>query len=452
MDARYQQRQARRTADCDEEDDDNECIVKGSSTALSTFYRVARNTLSIWFPSASSSGTEAASKVDPEQAEATYWKVATDRADHVCVNSANIDTDHYGYGFPCNKTSRHPWNLKVLTNNNGSILRSLGPVAGCTAPTLHVGMLFSTSCWYRDPHGLPWIDYLHTGADRIWYGAPTSQEPILKRAMTKLVPDLVKGDKSVWLSSDTVMVPPTMLADEGVSLSRTVQQSGQFIVIWPRAFTSSLCTGYTVSESVYFAPLSWLPIGDACFKELRVNCEPSVFSFQQLLWNIAKDSRSAADVLKWVFPLLQRDVEEELQLRSSLKDFGVHRFEKMSDSTEANGSENGNSSNKKRRRQSSSDVEGEMECEICRASLFFSRAEHHTARDADEPTIWCLSHALQKIKDRPRLTQNVRVKLVHDDDELRQSLQRFRDQGRNKPVRRNVAGSSTAHHQRSSTL
>ena len=39
---------------------------------------------------------------------------------------------------------------------------------GVTAPTLHVGMLFSTVCWYRDPHGLPWIEYLHTGASKIW--------------------------------------------------------------------------------------------------------------------------------------------------------------------------------------------------------------------------------------------------------------------------------------------
>ena len=75
------------------------------------------------------------------------------------------------------------------------------------------------------------------------YGVPSVQEPILRLAMTKLVPDLVQTDKTVWLSSDTVMVPPTMLAEEGVNLSRTVQKSGQFIIIWPQAFTSSLCTG-----------------------------------------------------------------------------------------------------------------------------------------------------------------------------------------------------------------
>lgn len=61
--------------------------------------------------------------------------------------------------------------------------------------------------------------------------------------MTKLVPDLVNSEKTVWLSSDTVMIPPTMLAEEGVSLSRTIQKSGQFIVVWPQAFTSSLSTG-----------------------------------------------------------------------------------------------------------------------------------------------------------------------------------------------------------------
>ena len=266
--------------------------------------------------------------------------------------------------------------------------------------------------------------------------------------MTKLVPDLVKSDKSVWLSSDTVMVPPTMLADEGVSLSRTVQQSGQFIVIWPRAFSSSLCTGYTVSESVYFAPLEWLPIGDACFKELRVNSEPSVFSLQQLLWNIAKDTRTTGDVLKQVLPLLQPDIERELELRASLKNFGIHRFEKMAGAADADVPDKSSGNGKKRRRPNSpSALEGEMECEICRTSLFFSRAEHHTARDMDDPTIWCLSHALEKIKDRPRLTQYVRVRYVHDDEELSQAVQRIRDQIRNKSLRRNAAA-----HQRGSTV
>ncbi|GLV46232.1 Jumonji AT rich interactive domain 2 [Carabus blaptoides fortunei] len=44
----------------------------------------------------------------------------------------------------------------------------MGPIMAITVPTLHVGMVFSACCWYRDPHGLPWIKYLHTGANKIW--------------------------------------------------------------------------------------------------------------------------------------------------------------------------------------------------------------------------------------------------------------------------------------------
>uniref|UniRef100_A0A3B3RED9 JmjN domain-containing protein n=1 Tax=Paramormyrops kingsleyae TaxID=1676925 RepID=A0A3B3RED9_9TELE len=37
-----------------------------------------------------------------------------------------------------------------------------------TVPWLNIGMVFSTSCWSRDQNRLPFIDYLHTGADCIW--------------------------------------------------------------------------------------------------------------------------------------------------------------------------------------------------------------------------------------------------------------------------------------------
>lgn len=39
---------------------------------------------------------------------------------------------------------------------------------GVTIPWLNIGMVFSTSCWSRDQNRLPYIDYLHTGADCIW--------------------------------------------------------------------------------------------------------------------------------------------------------------------------------------------------------------------------------------------------------------------------------------------
>lgn len=61
-------------------------------------------------------------------------------------------------------------------------------------------------------------------------------------------------------------VPPYMLTDRNVSLCRTEQQPGQFVVVFPRAYTSSVCTGYTVSESVYFATHNWLDTAHLDFK------------------------------------------------------------------------------------------------------------------------------------------------------------------------------------------
>lgn len=250
-----------------EEEDDNgsmECIVKGRSMPLNAFFRIARNTMALWFKN-----------TEPKSAEieAEFWRHVAVRDSHVCVHSASIDSSGWGYGFPTpgpkakgSACAKHPWNLKVLTNNHGSILRSIGPVTGVTVPTLHVGMLFSAVCWYRDPHGLPWIEYLHTGGRKIWYGVPDEQSDNFRRALTALIPTHCQN-KTVWLPCDTAMVPPHMLTDRGVSLCRTEQEPGEFVVVFPRAYSSSVCTGYAISESVYFATNSWL---DTAKKDFQV--------------------------------------------------------------------------------------------------------------------------------------------------------------------------------------
>lgn len=253
----------------DDESGDNgsmECIVKGKSMALSAFFRIARNTMALWFKN-----TEPVSS----EVEAEFWRHVAVRDSHVCVHSGSIDSSGWGYGFPSpgpktkNSTcSKHPWNLKVLTNNHSSILRSIGPVTGVTVPTLHVGMLFSACCWYRDPHGLPWIEYLHTGKSKIWYSVPNEQSANFRLAFTSLVPTHCQN-KTVWLPCDTAMVPPHMLTDRGVSLCRTEQEPGQFVIVFPRAYTSNICTGYSISESVYFAPMSWL---DTAKEDFQVTC------------------------------------------------------------------------------------------------------------------------------------------------------------------------------------
>lgn len=58
------------------------------------------------------------------------------------------------------------------------------------------------------------------------------------------------------------MIPPARLLEHNVSLSRVEQRPGEFIIVFPKAYSCSISTGYTISESVYFAAASWL--NDVC--------------------------------------------------------------------------------------------------------------------------------------------------------------------------------------------
>ncbi|KAH7979339.1 hypothetical protein HPB49_009082 [Dermacentor silvarum] len=184
----------------EEEEFSNECVAKGRNMSLSVFSRVARNTMSMWYKHEPST----------EEVEKDYWNLVIDQRRHVCVHAGNIDSSVHGSGFPTNRLvqfAKHPWNLKVLTNNPGTVLRCMGPVSGVTIPTLHLSMLYTTGCWYRDPHCLPWVEYLHTGANKIWYSVPAHSSDRFRAAMKEIMPQVCK-DSVIWLPSDCAMIPP----------------------------------------------------------------------------------------------------------------------------------------------------------------------------------------------------------------------------------------------------
>lgn len=56
----------------------------------------------------------------------------------------------------------------MISQNKLNVLQYLGQVMGVTMPTLLLGMLFSTSCWHKDPHTVGWLEYQMTGPERIW--------------------------------------------------------------------------------------------------------------------------------------------------------------------------------------------------------------------------------------------------------------------------------------------
>ena len=64
--------------------------------------------------------------------------------------------------------NRHNWNLNNVSNNTCNVLHVLPNRMGITSPELKLGMLYSTEAWNCDRHSLPLIDYLHSGAPKIW--------------------------------------------------------------------------------------------------------------------------------------------------------------------------------------------------------------------------------------------------------------------------------------------
>nr|XP_022914063.1 protein Jumonji isoform X1 [Onthophagus taurus]XP_022914072.1 protein Jumonji isoform X2 [Onthophagus taurus] len=378
------------------DDEADECIVKGRNMALNAFYRIARNTMSMWFKT-----------MEPpaQEVEQEFWKHVAQKQNHICVHSGSIDSGSWGYGFAVTKNSpfaRHAWNLKVLTNNSGSVLKYMGPIMGVTVPTLHVGMVFSGCCWYRDPHSLPWIEYLHTGANKIWYGIPDSMSEKFHQTILKISPNYCRN-KSIWLPSDTVMIPPNLLVENGVSLCRTVQEPGHFIVVFPKVFTSSLCTGYVVSESVYFAPSCWLDTAQVVFEELRQNCEPSMFSLERLILSITMDQRSSIEILRQITPDVQKICEREKTLRGKLREMGLVSIEKLPIPE---------SSNARKRKKLQSDA-GDYECEICRTNLFISLVS-----DSQEDVVYCLEHAIESVEEKRMEIKNCKLMFTYSYEEL----------------------------------
>ncbi|XP_045784075.1 protein Jumonji isoform X2 [Maniola jurtina] len=296
--------------------DVEDCVKAGRQMPLATFRKVSRTALNMHFPNG---------EPTVDEIERAYWQMVHQATDHIGVYTASVDTSQFEIGFttnPSDPISRHPWNLKNICQNEANILRFLGAVVSTTVPILHFGMIYSTNCWHRDPHGLPWLEYLHEGREKIWYGIPDQHSDQFRRAVEQLCPTSVQN-KSMWLPSDITMIPPDLLLQEGVSLTKIIQKPGEFIFVLPKAYSCSICTDFTMAESVYFAVQPWQMTLHQVFQELRDCGEPMMFAPEQLLLAITRDERVSPTLYQEIVPQLVNLLEDELKSRFALIDRGI---------------------------------------------------------------------------------------------------------------------------------
>ncbi|CAH1446045.1 unnamed protein product [Lactuca virosa] len=176
------------------------------------------------------------------------------------------------------KLSNCPWNLQVIARSPRSLTRFMpDDIPGVTSPMVYIGMLFSWFAWHVEDHELHNLNFLHIVSPKTWYAVPgdyafTFEEVIRSKAYGGGV------DRSVSL---------TLLGEKTILLfhaCRLVQNPGEFVVTFPRAYHIGFSHGFNCGEAANFGTPKWLSVAkEAAVRRAAMNFLP-MLSHQQLLY------------------------------------------------------------------------------------------------------------------------------------------------------------------------
>ncbi|XP_074564262.1 lysine-specific demethylase JMJ703-like isoform X2 [Curcuma longa] len=234
--------------------------------------------------------------------EGEYWRIVERPTEGIEVlYGSDLDTSVFGSGFPeASASSQYVevqdqyvnsgWNLNNLARLPGSVLSFESKnVPGIIVPLLYVGMCFSSFCWHIEDHHLYSLKYLHLGAPKIWYGVPAKDASKLEDAMKKHLPYPL-DEKLDLLHSRVTNLSPSLLRLEGVPIYRCVQNPGEFVLTFPRAYHSGFSCGFNCAEAVNVAPLDWLLYGQHAVELLREQRRSVSISHDKLLLAAAREA------------------------------------------------------------------------------------------------------------------------------------------------------------------
>lgn len=378
-------------------------ILKGNKTSLSNFFRMSRNTMNMYFRKSPSDA----------EIESEFWKTVSEGSRHVVVQAGIA----VGTAFPTAKDSsysRHAWNLNVLGHSVKSVLHSVA-VPGVTVPELHIGMLFASQCWSMDPQMLPSIYYVHTGAKKVVYAIPPTHALKFEDVVKKKHPS-AWHNKVPAVIPDTCMMPISVLVQNNVSVCRLVMEPGRFLVVFPGTYTASLCCGYSISEKINFARAEWLPLGYSVIKRMQDEEQPPSISIQQLVIQLALDTRTVLDALQYVCPILEEIRDNEVTYRKQLFSLGLKSSERLSLPTDY-------TPEGKRPRASRKQAldEEQQHCDVCRCIPYVS-----LVLNEQEQNYLCLKHAVPYIQLKKNL-KSCRLFHRYDATELGEIIERVKE-------------------------
>ncbi|KAF9674892.1 hypothetical protein SADUNF_Sadunf10G0174400 [Salix dunnii] len=185
------------------------------------------------------------------------------------------------------KLSNSPWNLQVIARSPGSLTRFMpDDIPGVTSPMVYIGMLFSWFAWHVEDHELHSMNFLHIGSPKTWYSVPGDyvfafEEVIRTKAyggnIDRLAALSLLGEKTTLLS-------PEAIISSGIPCCRLVQNPGEFVVTFPRAYHVGFSHGFNCGEAANFGTPQWLKVAkEAAVRRAAMNYLP-MLSHQQLLY------------------------------------------------------------------------------------------------------------------------------------------------------------------------
>ncbi|KAM1981724.1 hypothetical protein ACFX15_038177 [Malus domestica] len=239
--------------------------------------------------------------LSPLEIETLYWKATVDKP--FSVEYAN---DMPGSAFvpvsarKSSSTSKDAgdnvtlgdtaWNMRGVSRSKGSLLRFMKEeIPGVTSPMVYIAMLFSWFAWHVEDHDLHSLNYLHMGAGKTWYGVPRDaavafEEVVRVQGYAGEINPLVTFST---LGEKTTVMSPEVFVSSGIPCCRLVQNAGEFVVTFPRAYHTGFSHGFNFAEAANIATPEWLRVAkDAAIRRASINYPPMVSHFQ-LLYDLA---------------------------------------------------------------------------------------------------------------------------------------------------------------------
>lgn len=105
---------------------------------------------------------------------------------------------------------------------------------------------------------------------------------------------------------------PSILKSEGVPAYRCIQNAGEFVLTFPRAYHAGFNTGFNCAEAVNVAPVDWLPHGQIAIELYRSQGRKTSISHDKLLlgaareavraqWEINLHKKNTPNNLRWMY-------------------------------------------------------------------------------------------------------------------------------------------------------